>query len=109
MLRDVTAARAAALGETAAAARLASLASRHLPVAWQDGRHLMRCHPRLREYLLERLERRGVDRVREIRAAHARLLLSEGRDEDAVEEFLRAGQPDAPSMSTRQLLETLRR
>ncbi len=91
VLDDVTGSRAAALGESDAAARLASLRANHLPVAWRDGGHSMRCHPRLREYLLERLERRGIDRVREVRAAHAELLLREGHHEDAVEEFLRAG------------------
>jgi DNA-binding SARP family transcriptional activator len=94
VLDDVTAARAAALGEADAAARLASLRAKHLPVAWRDGGRSLRCHPRLREYLLERLERRGTESVRRVRAAHAELLMSEGHDEDAVEEFLRAEMPE---------------
>jgi DNA-binding SARP family transcriptional activator len=93
VLDDVTAARAVALGESDAAARLASLRTRHLPVAWRREGHTLRCHARLREYLLERLERRGIEQLRAIRAAHAELLLSEGHDEDAVEEFLRADRP----------------
>jgi ATP/maltotriose-dependent transcriptional regulator MalT len=94
VLDDVTARRAAALGEHDAAARLASLRTRHLPVAWREDGHALRCHARLREYLLERLERRGTQRVGQVRVAHAELLLREGHHEDAVEEFLRAGFTD---------------
>jgi ATP/maltotriose-dependent transcriptional regulator MalT/DNA-binding SARP family transcriptional activator len=94
VLDDVTAERAAALGHTDAAARLASLRAKHLPVAWRDEGHSMRCHARLREYLLERLERRGTDDVRVVRAAHAELLASEGHHEEAAEEFLRARMPE---------------
>jgi DNA-binding SARP family transcriptional activator len=93
VLDDVSAGRAAALGETDAAARLASLRTRHLPVAWRDERRTLRCHPRLREYLLERLERRGTSALAQIRAAHAELLLREGHHEEAAEEFLRAEMP----------------
>jgi DNA-binding SARP family transcriptional activator len=94
VLDDVTAERAHALGELAAAARLASLRARHLPVAWRNEGRSMRCHARMREYLLERLERRGADRVAAIRAAHAELLVREQHYEEAVEEFLRAGMPE---------------
>jgi 3-oxoacyl-[acyl-carrier-protein] synthase-3 len=51
----------------------------------------MRCHPRFREYLLERLHRRGPDEIRAVRAAYGRLLAAEGHHEEAVEELLRAG------------------
>jgi DNA-binding SARP family transcriptional activator len=91
VLDDITAERAEALGEANAAARLASLRTKHLPVAWRGDGRSMRCHARVREYLLERLERRGADSVRDVQAAHAELLLHEGHHEDAVEEFLRAG------------------
>jgi DNA-binding SARP family transcriptional activator len=94
VLDDVTAERAEALGEAGAAERLVSLRGKHLPVAWRDDGHSMRCHARLREYLLERLERRGGDSVRALRAAHAELLISEGHHEDAAEEFLRARMPE---------------
>ncbi len=94
VLDDVTAERAEALGEASAAERLVSLRAKHLPVAWREDGHSMRCHARLREYLLERLERRGGDSVRALRAAHAELLVSEGQHEDAVEEFLRARMPE---------------
>ncbi len=94
VLDDVTATRAVALGESDAAARLASLRTRHLPVAWRQEGHALRCHARLREYLLQRLERRGIEELRRIRAAHAELLCAEGHEEEAVEEFLRAGLPE---------------
>jgi DNA-binding SARP family transcriptional activator len=94
VLDDVTAERAQALGQPGGAAVLAALRAKHLPVSWRDGGHTMRCHARVREYLLERLERRGVDAVREVRARHAELLVAEGHHEDAVEEFLRAQLPE---------------
>jgi LuxR family maltose regulon positive regulatory protein len=94
VLDDVSAVRAAALGEADAAARLASLRTRHLPVAWRDDGRVLRCHPRLREYLLARLERRGTRGLTQVRAAHAELLLAEGHHEDSAEEFLRAGMPE---------------
>ena len=94
VLDDVSATRASALGEPDAAARLASLRTRHLPVAWRDEGRTLRCHPRLREYLFERLERRGTAGLARVRAAHATLLLREGHHEEAAEEFLRAGMPE---------------
>jgi LuxR family transcriptional regulator, maltose regulon positive regulatory protein len=107
VLDDVTAERAEALGEQAAAERLVSLRAKHLPVAWRDDGHSMRCHARLREYLLERLERRGGDAVRAVRAAHAELLASEGHYEDAVEEFLRARMPERALASAERVIETV--
>ena len=94
VLDDVTAQRAQALGESDAAATLASLRAKHLPVSWRDGGHAMRCHARVREYLLERLERRGAEDARRVRAMHAELLLAEGHHEEAVEEMLRAHLPE---------------
>ncbi|HKO25938.1 MAG TPA: hypothetical protein VJU80_00655 [Solirubrobacteraceae bacterium] len=105
VLDDVTAERAHALGEPAAAARLASLRARHLPVAWRNEGRSMRCHARMREYLLERLERRGADRVAAIRAAHAELLVREHHYEEAVEEFLRAGMPDRAAEPAQLVIE----
>ncbi|MGZ4259649.1 MAG: AAA family ATPase, partial [Solirubrobacteraceae bacterium] len=94
VLDDVTAQRAVALDEADAAAILASLRAKHLPVSWRDGGHSMRCHARVREYLLARLERRGVDAARSVRAMHGELLLAEGHNEEAVEELLAAGLPE---------------
>jgi DNA-binding SARP family transcriptional activator len=111
VLDDVTVARAVALGQSDAAARLASLRTRHLPVAWRQEGHSLRCHARLREYLLERLERRGIEPLRATRAAHAELLRSEGHEEEAVEEFLRADMPeralDAAQAVIQQVIDRL--
>ena len=67
----------------------------------------MRCHARLREYLLALLERRGPAAVRALRAAHAELLESEGLYEDAVEEFLRAGRPERAMRPAESAIETV--
>lgn len=91
VLDEVTAARAEALGISGSAAILALLRERHLPVEFPEP-HRMRCHPRVREYLLEQLEDREPGIVRSIRSAHADLLVAEGRDEEAIDEYLRAGQ-----------------
>jgi DNA-binding SARP family transcriptional activator len=92
-LDEVTAPRAEALGVTDAAQILSRLRSVHLPVTWNADGRVMRPHTRLHEYLLECLERRGGEEVRQVRLAHARLLVEEGQDESATEEFLRAGAP----------------
>ena len=103
VLDDVTAARAVALGESDAAARLASLRTRHLPVAWRVRRgHSLRCHARLREYLLERLERRGIEELHRTPAPPMRSCCrDEGHEEEAVEEFLRAGMPERAGWTPR--------
>jgi ATP/maltotriose-dependent transcriptional regulator MalT/DNA-binding SARP family transcriptional activator len=91
VLEEVTVARAEALGLPLASARMHSLAGHRLPVSWQGHGTAMRCHPRFREFLLKRLTRRGEAAQREIYRAHARLLISEHHDEEAVEEYLKAG------------------
>jgi DNA-binding SARP family transcriptional activator len=91
LLDEVSAPRAAALGEADAAARLAALRRAHLPVSWSADRRALRCHPRFREYLLDCLERRGEDEMRRLHLAHGRLLAREGHHEDAADELLRAG------------------
>lgn len=95
ILDEVTASRADALGLERAGERLTELRAAHLPVTWGPDGNVMRCHSRFREYLLERLERRGYRELRELRLAHARSLVADGRDEDAAEEYLRAGAPEA--------------
>jgi tetratricopeptide (TPR) repeat protein len=93
LLDVVTVERAGALGQSEARARLASLRAKHLPVFWDAEGRSMWWNPRFREYLLDRLARRGDDKVRDLRSAHAQLLARDGHDEDAIEEFLRAGNP----------------
>jgi DNA-binding SARP family transcriptional activator len=110
LLDEVSAERAEALGVGGAGGVLAGLRARHLPVAWEDGRR-MRPHPRFREYLAERLERRPVQEVRALRRAHGELLLAEGHDEEAADELLIAGAPDralgAAERAVRRVVERL--
>lgn len=94
LLDEVTAARAEALGLAGAGELLAALRGKHLPVSWGARGAGMRCHPRFREYLLERLGRRGEREVRALRVAYGELLIRESHHEDAVEQFLAAGEPE---------------
>ncbi|HEY7621938.1 MAG TPA: BTAD domain-containing putative transcriptional regulator [Solirubrobacteraceae bacterium] len=91
LLDEVSAPRAEALGQSRAGERLVRLRAAHLPVTWHRDRLVMRCHSRFREYLLERLERRGAAATRDLHLAYGRLLVSEGHHEEATEELLRAG------------------
>jgi ATP/maltotriose-dependent transcriptional regulator MalT len=94
LLHEVTAARAEALGVARAGERLLGLRRVRLPGTWRGGGRALRCHPRFREYLLERLERRGEDELRALRRAHGRLLAGEGHHEEAVNELMRADARD---------------
>jgi len=94
LLEEVTAERAEALGVRRPGERLARLRAAHLPVTWSADGRAMRCHPRFREVLQERLERRGARELRPLRLAHARRLREEGRHEEATEELLRVGAPE---------------
>lgn len=107
LLDDVTAERAEALGEERAAEHLVALRAKHLPVAWRPDGRSMRCHARLREYLLALVERRGPAATRALRAAHAELLEDEGLHEDAVEEFLRAGRAERAMRPAEHAIETV--
>jgi DNA-binding SARP family transcriptional activator len=110
LLDQVSAARAEALGLRDAAQRLVALRAARLPVAWQPDGRAFRCHSRLREFLLERLERRGADEVRALRLAHGRLLAREGHDEEATEELLSASAPgDALVSAERAILSVIER
>jgi DNA-binding SARP family transcriptional activator len=104
LLDEVSAPRAAALGETDGAARLAALRKAHLPVSWSEDRRALRCHPRFREYLLERLDRRGGDEVGSLRLLHGRLLAREEHHEEAAEDLLRAGALDEARASAERAI-----
>jgi ATP/maltotriose-dependent transcriptional regulator MalT/DNA-binding SARP family transcriptional activator len=109
ILDEVTVPRAAALGLTRPGKRLAALRAAHLPVSWdRDGG--MQCHPRVREYLLERLEQHDEDEVRVLRHRHARLLAAEGHPEEAAEELLRIGAlADALPLAERAIVGVIER
>jgi DNA-binding SARP family transcriptional activator len=91
VLQEVGVDSAVALGIDDAAGRLASLRSAPIPAQWSQSSLAMRCHSRFREYLRGRLDQRGNTAVRELRAAHGRLLAANGFHEEAVEELLGAG------------------
>jgi len=91
VFREVTAQRAAALGITGAAGRLSVLRARHLPATWGADPLTMRCHPRFREYLLERFEQVEPERATAARLEYARLMQRWAHPEEAVEAFLSAG------------------
>jgi hypothetical protein len=96
VLQEVGVDSAVALGIDDAAGRLASLQSASIPAQWSRSSLAMRCHSRFREYLRGLLDQRGNTAVRELRAAHGRLLAANGFHEEAVEELLGAGALSAP-------------
>jgi ATP/maltotriose-dependent transcriptional regulator MalT len=110
VLGQVTARRAAVFGYRDAGIHLAALRPLHLPVVWGPGGEVMVWHSAIREYLLEKLNDRGMDEVRRIRLSHARLLASEGLHEEAVEGFLKADALDesVPSVC-RAITQVVRR
>lgn len=91
VLDEITVEVADSLGLSAATAHLASLREKNLPVVWLGGGTRMRCHPRFREFLLTRLTELPAADVAVLRHRHGRLLLAQGRVEEAVEELFRAG------------------
>jgi ATP/maltotriose-dependent transcriptional regulator MalT/DNA-binding SARP family transcriptional activator len=105
VLTEVTAPKAEALGLKQASARMHALAGARLPVSWRGHGAAMRCHPRFREFLLKRLARKGRSEQRELYRAHGHLLLSEGHDEEAVEEYLKADCPEDALRIVRPVLE----
>jgi DNA-binding SARP family transcriptional activator len=110
LLPEVDAPRAAAIGVTGAAELLARIGRRHLPVTWSDGRTVLRCHPRFREYLRSLLDRREPSDTRELRRRHGLALHRDGRHEDAVRELLQAGLVrDALAPAGRALASAIRR
>jgi ATP/maltotriose-dependent transcriptional regulator MalT/DNA-binding SARP family transcriptional activator len=104
ILHEVNPARAAALGRADGGVRLASLRSAHLPVAWAPDQLTMRCHPRFHEYLIALFDRLPPEKARSLRAAHGRVLASEGLHEEATEELLRAGATEDAFESARRAI-----
>lgn len=87
--------RAQALGVSEAGALLAGLRVKHIPATWSDDDGTMRVHTVFRTYLLQLLEREGSEDVRSLRRSYGQLLVSEGHFEEAVEQFVNAGDIDA--------------
>src|ERR1700757_3239603 len=110
VLQEVGVDSAVALGIDDAAGRLASLQSAPIPAQWSRSSLAMRCHSRFREYLRGRLDQRGNTAVRELRAAHGRLLAANGFHEEAVEELVGAGAlSDAYTSAKRAILGVIGR
>ncbi|UOT08509.1 hypothetical protein MPY17_39630 (plasmid) [Rhodococcus opacus] len=107
VLDEVTSEDARSLGAAGAAGYLHTLRSKHLPAQWDTAGTALRCHPRFREYLLARLRRRTDPEVQPLYEAHARLLISRGHLEDAVEQLLAAGAPEEAVQLAEQVLETV--
>lgn len=91
VLDEITVEVADSIGLSAATAHFASLREKHLPVIWLGDGTRMRCHPRFRAFLLTRLTELPAADVAALRHRHGRLLLAQGRVEEAVEELFRAG------------------
>ncbi len=110
VLEEVTVGSAVALGIDDAAGRLASLRAAPIPALWSANPPTLRCHSRFREYLRGLLDQRGDAAVRELRAAHGRLLARRGFHEEAVEELLAAGAlADAYTSARRAILAVIDR
>jgi DNA-binding SARP family transcriptional activator len=110
VLQEVSVESAVALGIDDAAGRLASLQRAAIPAQWSRSSLAMRCHSRFREYLRGLLDQRGNAAVRELRAAHGRLLAANGFHEEAVEELLGAGAlSDAYTSAKRAILGVIGR
>jgi DNA-binding SARP family transcriptional activator/tetratricopeptide (TPR) repeat protein len=107
VLDQVTASAAEALGFTDARTLLHSLGQRHLPASWDREGRTMRCHPRFREYLLERLARSPAQDVRAVRRRHGAFLAKEGHHEEAVGEFLEVGALEDALDAAEQCLESV--
>jgi len=91
VLDDVTVARAEALGLSDAGEMMASLGKHGLPLTYSTDGLFIRYHSRFRDYLRAELELRGTEELTRIRARHGALLDSEHRYDEAVDEYLAAG------------------
>lgn len=101
--------RATHLGLRQAAETMRRLHEAHLPAEF-DGPGRMRCHTRFREYLLERWLELDEATQADIRYRHGQLLVSERCSEEAVGEFLRAGDAaQAEDVAAEVILEVARR
>jgi DNA-binding SARP family transcriptional activator len=109
ILDVVTIESAGRLGFANASAILGQLRSAHLPILFESP-HVMRCHARFREYLLERWSELGASVRAELRLRHGQLLAEAGRHEDAVAEFLEAGDiPQAEDAAEQTVIAVARR
>jgi len=107
LLDEVTPSRAEALGIGQAGEVLHSLSKLHLPVEFNGAQTTMRCHPRFREYLQAQLQLRDPGWVRSVRRAYGQLLIAERRPEEAVDEFLAAGDTEGAAPAAAIAIQTV--
>ncbi|MTD53276.1 BTAD domain-containing putative transcriptional regulator [Amycolatopsis pithecellobii] len=104
---EVTVRRCEALGVPESGARLGELRRLHLPATWSAERKALRWHPRLREYLIELLDRRPAAEVLELRRRYATLLRAEGRSEEAVDLLIEIGDLDDAVLLAEETIGTV--
>ena len=107
VLPEITTEGAVALGLLDAAAIMASLRARHLPVAWSPDGTRLTPHPRFREHLAQLLDREDPEGQARLRRRYASLLLDRGEREEAVDVLLRLGDTDAAWQAAASALPTL--
>jgi ATP/maltotriose-dependent transcriptional regulator MalT/DNA-binding SARP family transcriptional activator len=78
------------IGAVGAGETMSQLRDAHLPVVF-EAPQVMRCHPQFREYLLDRWRELGPSVQADIHFRHGQFLAGQRRWEDAVGEFLAAG------------------
>ena len=103
VLDVVTPDRASRIGLGNAGELMRKLRRAHLPVDF-DGPFAMRCHMRFREYLLDRWRELDEPVRADITFRHGQLLADEHRHEDAVGEFLAAGDPAQAEDAAEQVI-----
>jgi ATP/maltotriose-dependent transcriptional regulator MalT/DNA-binding SARP family transcriptional activator len=109
VLDVVSSHRATQLGIQQASETMRLLHDAHLPVEF-GGPGRMRCHTRFREYLLERWAELDAATQADIRYHHGQLLVDERYPEEAVGEFLHAGDPArAEDVAAEIILDVARR
>lgn len=109
VLDVVTPDAASAVGIVDAGELMSRLRASRLPVVF-EGPQAMRCHPRFREYLLERFRELDASLRADIHLRHGQLLAEQKRWEDAVEEFLNSGDvAQAEDISEKVIIRVARR
>lgn len=107
LLDSVSADRAQALGLSGAGALLASLRVKHIPATWAADGESMRIHTVFRTYLQRLLSRKSDVELKRLRRSYGQLLAADGDYEDAVEQFLAAGDTDSVIHAIRNALPGL--
>jgi DNA-binding SARP family transcriptional activator len=108
VLDVVTPEAACHIGAAGAGELMSRLRKAHLPVVFETPR-AMRCHPQFREYLLARWRELDPALRADIQLRHGQLLVEQQRWEDAVGEFLAAGDIAQAEDTAEQVIITVAR